>query len=964
MHMPKLRRPRRAAVATLVLLACALVPWLSLEARRGQAQPPRQAAAAPSGPKLTVPDGFVASEVYPADKAGSIVNITFDADGHLVVAKENGPVVRLLDTNKDGVLDTEQVVTDAVANCQGLLFAGKDLLATCDNVGKPAIASLYRVPDADGDGRGETPILVARSTYSISEHGAHSLVFGPDGDVYWMIGNFGGTEASFAPLSPYRNFGEEQLLPVMGDARGHGNQVRAPAGFISRIPLADILASTGPSPGSEVEIVAGGFRNAYDAAFNLAGELFTFDSDMEWDINLPWYRPVRTLHLLPGGDYGFRYGSGPFPTAYPDTLPSLSELGRGSPVGVVFYQGEAFPADYRDAFLLGDWSRGRILVGKQQRKGASYTESVSEFVLGTPLNVTDVDVAADGSVYFALGGRRTRGGIYRVAHSQAAQLRPAPASDPVSRALAQPQPRSSFGRRAIEEARAAAGASWNERLRQVVNGTDPGARRARALELLLVHGEAPTVSTLAALSKDSTADVRAAAALYLGLHDAAEARAALVPLLRDDDPLVQRRALEALVRTGLHSAMTPPFDPVADVLPLLGHEERHVRYAARHVLRVVNRNLWRDAAMALTMQPAATEAQVVLAQTAVASTDIPPLLDKQLAIIQTGVSGQALIDVLRAMHLSVIRSGDVRHASRYTAFGTALLERFPTGTPLVDREIARTLAYLDTPGALPEIVSYMTAAGTHREDQLFMMYCVRAMKSGWEKPERDAVVKWFLTAQEQKWRGGASFPGYMRDMWKEMLTNLPDDERRTAEEEMEAYTPPPVMTSAGRPQQLGDDATRLSIQELREYMTLDPMAYTGDAARGEQMFEKALCSACHKHGALGQEAGPDLTDVAQRFGRNDLLDAILEPSKSISDQWASVELVTRDKKVVAGVIVSENADTVVLQPVGAPPVSVPVRDIEKRAVATVSSMPEGLLNTLTLREIADLLAFLERSPVN
>ena len=181
---------------------------------------------------------------------------------------------------------------------------------------------------------------------------------------------------------------------------------------------------------------------------------------------------------------------------------------------------------------------------------------------------------------------------------------------------------------------------------------------------------------------------------------------------------------------------------------------------------------------------------------------------------------------------------------------------------------------------------------------------------------------------------------------------------------MEPFTPAPIITTTGRPQQLGDDATRLSVQELREYMTLDPMAYTGDAARGEQVFGKALCAACHKHGDLGQEMGPDLTDVAQRFGRNDLLDAILTPSKSISDQWASVEITTRDKKVVAGVIVSEDAEAVVLQPVGAPSVKVPVKDIQSRQTATVSPMPEGLVNALTLREIADLLAFLERAPGN
>ena len=965
MHMSKPRLSQRAAAAALVLLLVGVAPWFELEARRRQAPAtPRQAPAAAAGPKLTVPAGFQVREVYPSAKAGSIVNLTFDSDGQLVVAKENGPVVRLLDADKDGVYDTEQVVTDAVANCQGLLFAGRDLLATCDNLQKPTIASLYRVPDADGDGKGEAPVLVARSTYQISEHGAHALIFGPEGDVYWMIGNFGGVETTFAPSSPFLSFGEEQLLPVMGDARGHGNQVRAPAGFISRLRLADILASTGPSTTPDIEIVSGGFRNAYDAAFNLVGELFTFDSDMEWDINLPWYRPVRTLHLLPGGDYGFRYGSGPFPIAYPDTLPSLSELGRGSPVGVTFYQGEAFPAEYRDAFLLGDWSRGRILVGKQQRKGASYTEQVSEFVLGTPLNVTDLEVGPDGAVYFALGGRRTRGGLYRVWHQDAATLRPAPPADPIARALTQAQPRSAFGRKGIEDARRAAGASWNPGLRAIVTGKEDPVRRARALELMQVHGEPAAIPELTALASDGAAEMRAGAAMYLGLHRTPQSRTALVSLLRDSDALVQRRAVEALVRSGVQASMPPPFDPVADVLPLLGHQDRQLRYAARQLLRRVNRNRWREAALALDTFPAAGEAQVLLAQTATVSTDVPPLLDRQLALLAGASTDESLVTLLRAMHLTLIRSGGVRHASRYTAIGAALLERFPTGTPLLDRELARTMAYLETPGALPEIVTYMTAPGTHREDQLFMMYCLRAMKAGWEKPERDRVVQWFLTAQEQKWRGGASFPGYMRDMWKETLTILPLDERKVAEEKMEAFTPPPVITTTGRPQQLGDDATRLSVQELREYMTLDPMAYTGDAERGQQVFAKALCAACHKHGELGQEAGPDLTDVAQRFGRNDLLDAILTPSKSISDQWASVEIVTRGKKMVAGVIVSEDANTVVVQPVGAKPVSVPVKDIESRKAATVSPMPEGLLNALTLREISDLLAFLERSPGN
>ena len=60
--------------------------------------------------------------------------------------------------------------------------------------------------------------------------------------------------------------------------------------------------------------------------------------------------------------------------------------------------------------------------------------------------------------------------------------------------------------------------------------------------------------------------------------------------------------------------------------------------------------------------------------------------------------------------------------------------------------------------------------------------------------------------------------------------------------------------------------------------------------------------ACHRFGELGQSAGPDLTDVARRFKRADLLEAILDPSKTISDQWASVDIVTTDNKTLSGVI--------------------------------------------------------------
>ena len=84
-------------------------------------------------------------------------------------------------------------------------------------------------------------------------------------------------------------------------------------------------------------------RNPYDFAYNVAGDAFVFDSDMEWDVNSPWYREVRTIHMVRGGDAGYRNGTGKYQDDYFDITPGLRSLRRGSPVGVETYQSYAYP---------------------------------------------------------------------------------------------------------------------------------------------------------------------------------------------------------------------------------------------------------------------------------------------------------------------------------------------------------------------------------------------------------------------------------------------------------------------------------------------------------------------------------------------------------------------------------------------------------------------------------------------
>ena len=79
---------------------------------------------------------------------------------------------------------------------------------------------------------------------------------------------------------------------------------KAPGGYICRVD----------PDGKHWELVSMGYRNPFDIAFNRDGELFTYDSDMEWDVNMPWYRPTRVLHVASGGDFGYRNGAGKWPT--------------------------------------------------------------------------------------------------------------------------------------------------------------------------------------------------------------------------------------------------------------------------------------------------------------------------------------------------------------------------------------------------------------------------------------------------------------------------------------------------------------------------------------------------------------------------------------------------------------------------------------------------------------------------
>ena len=358
------------------------------------------------------PAGFELEDLYcpSCHEQGSWVAMAEDDRGRLYVSDQHGDLYRFAIPAVGDTLDSLQVtpLDLDIGHAQGLLWAFNSLYVSVNRKDSTGIHSsgVYRLRDTDQDDRLDD-IRQLVQLEGQGEHGPHSLVLAPDGrSIYFIAGNHTDIPPSFGSRLP-KNWGEDNLFPAYRDARGHAARVEPPGGWIARFDL----------EGTNWEVIAAGFRNPYDLAFNREGELFTFDSDMEWDLGMPWYRPIRVCHVSSGADFGWRTGSGKWPVYYPDNLPPVVGLRQGSPTGVLMGKDLTFPASYQDGLFVLDWSFGTIYFVDLQPEGSTYHGETSEFLAGTPLPVTDAIAGKDGAMYFLTGGRRLGSHLYRLRYT-------------------------------------------------------------------------------------------------------------------------------------------------------------------------------------------------------------------------------------------------------------------------------------------------------------------------------------------------------------------------------------------------------------------------------------------------------------------------------------------------------------------------------------------------------------------
>jgi len=288
--------------------------------------------------------------------------------------------LRLLeDTDRDGRADKATVFADrfngiASGTLAGVLTRGDDVFLTC-------IPNLWRLRDKDGDGQADERTSLSYGygvRFAFRGHDMHGLVIGPDGRLYFSIGDRG-----------------------LNVTQGDRHFVNPESGSVMRCEL----------DGSNLELFAKGLRNPQELAFDDLGNLFTGDNNSDSGDRARW------VHVVEGGDSGWRMAYQYLPDRGPWNreqlwhpyhdgqpayiVPPIANFADG-PSGLAYYPGTGLPEHFQGRFLLVDFRGGPANSGvrsfKNKPKGATFELVEAEQAIWNVL-ATDVDFGPDGAIY-------------------------------------------------------------------------------------------------------------------------------------------------------------------------------------------------------------------------------------------------------------------------------------------------------------------------------------------------------------------------------------------------------------------------------------------------------------------------------------------------------------------------------------------------------------------------------------
>ncbi len=824
---------------------------------------------------VTIPKGFKIEKLYSPGKheQGSWVSITKDDKGRLYASDQFGTIYRVTLPGPENKLDSIVVkkVDIKLGMAQGLLWHENTLYALVNANSENDLniqSGFYKITDADNDDEFDT-VKLLRTFKGWGEHGPHNITLAPDGQSLFMVlGNHTDIPEDIGGVIP-KNWGEDNLLPVIKDPSGHANDVKAPGGWVVKTDF----------EGKDWTLLNVGLRNTYDIAFNPDGELFGFDSDMEYDMGMPWYRPIRLCHLTSGGDFGWRTGTGKFDAEFPDNLPSVANLGQGSPTGLLEGEGLKFPEYYQNGFYLFDWSYGIMYFASLTPEGSSYTAEVTEFVSGVPLPLTNGIVGNDGAMYFLTGGRRLESTLYKLTYI---------------------------------------GKLNNEVKKPVQNELGKNERNLR-------------------------------------------------------------KKIES------YQSIKSP-DQIDFLVENLDHEDRYIRFSSRVALENQDIDIWK---------PKVANDESVLRKIALAiaiahqgeDNDRVTALQALMKLDWTDLTSIEKTDFLRAIELLMIRSDQNIDTSLQRTIATKLLPFHLKESEYLNKEITKLLSYLDAAEILePTIYKmendtitsdlksiYLSGDITKRSDQygkdvenmlknmpnqqnISYAKSLSEVKSGWTKALRERYFKWYNRALKKS--GGKQYGNFIKAIQRKALENVPNEER--------AYFESLSSESMSQQVDLMKDVRMPDGPGKNYTVALVEKAFTEnkkDASfdNGENFYRASLCVSCHSIKGVGGNSGPELTQIGTRFSIKDIAEAIVNPSKVVSDRYRNTIYHLNNGNTIRGRAVEERDDEIIVSiNAFSPDITRTIKrtDIAKVEESSQSMMPAGLINSLNEKELSDLMAFL------
>ena len=969
--------------------------------------------AAPAS-EVSVPAGFSISLFADNPLAPDIYTMTIDDAGRVLVAGR-GYVRVLVDDDGDGIADRSIDLIDGLKDGpMGLLAEGETLYVISEG-------GLQRYRGYNGMDKLKGPPETLVKLKTSGEHDAHMIRRGPDGWLYLLCGNSAGVNKRtiVGRRSPVKN------------------------------PVAGAMLRISPD-GKDVEVVADGFRNPYSFDFNLEGEPFASDSDNERCVGLPWYEQCRFYHIIPAGNYGWRSPQlGKFwrkPPYFIDCVAPVCYLGRGSPTGVACYRHTHFPEYYRGGFFLADWTFGRIDFVPLEEDGSTYTgeaEVFAEAVGTSGFAPTGLAVHPQtGELFVSIGGRGTRGGVYRIKHN----------TNPCGKPL--PMTPRSLGWSVEAGKQWFADARWNGQAKDIGTPAEQRARR-RALELILRHADlVPWDTSLTEAVKPNLSfperSIRMAAArgvrgalIKVGQVDDPQARLMLALMDVNDDPdwalrvamdiIENKKAspelkLEAVRVVQLcYGDLTAPgtagtiWEGYTLRTPLKKKPPIQLIRVLESLFFTKNSNLTREVERTLF---ALGDDRVRLAFQASRLDDNSSVeSDVHYLAILTRSGGELMnwqtrriVECLLNLEDKVAREWVTRDQNwplrleeilealgqSHPEIAEILLKDYRFGRPehllfVKALGITSTEAAKKFLNAAENDPNYAWTPGIVRLLQSLSLSHTRpVLRKLWDRPNlRDAIVLALSEGPEQDDRAKFVYGLGSLDPAVVHLSALALAKLNATSEPTELA----AAIKALRKLAPEDKATREAIASLLKKMSgetfpadpkpwtewamrkypevlkllnsndgFDPAAWkkreenipwnNGDPTRGRATFIKASCAACHDG---GRAMGPSLQGVAKRFSRDDLLTAVLQPSKDVSPRYRPTRVTTADDKVIIGMVIYDATDGLILQTNADTVIRIAGENIASKRVVDVSLMPAGLLDKLTDAEVADLFAYL-RAP--